>query len=319
MKRFLFVVHRYAPFPGGSENYVRDMAEECVSRGHDVWVFTGEHKGDLNGVHVTSDTNILGQKFDLIIVHGGDVGLQNIVLMNAERIPSPILFMIIKPSESLIYLHAMKHCKYLGCSAPEDWQLTEKHNYRNKSVRVIHGIDEKISTGLPGFRDKYNIKTKYMFLSCGGFWPNKAMKELVNVFNDVGRTDATLVLTGYDNRHNIMPEESEFVKPMMIDDRKDVLSAIRDADLYIMHSFSEGFGLVLLESMLNKTPWASRKIAGANLMKEFGFTYEDDRNLREYLIDFDGVKPEKIENAYEYVIYNHLIRNTVNDIEKVLK
>jgi len=72
MKRLLFVVHRYAPYPGGSENYVRDMAEECVSRGHEVWVFTGEHKGDLNGVRVTSDANILGQIFDLIIVHGGD-------------------------------------------------------------------------------------------------------------------------------------------------------------------------------------------------------------------------------------------------------
>jgi glycosyltransferase involved in cell wall biosynthesis len=105
----------------------------------------------------------------------------------------------------------------------------------------------------------------------------------------------------------------------MIEDRNDVLSAIRDADLYIMHSFSEGFGLVLLESMLNKTPWASRKIAGAKLLQEFGFTYEEDRQLREYMIDFDGVKPEKLEESYEYIIHNHLIKNTVDDIEKVLR
>lgn len=317
MKRLLFVVHRYAPFPGGSENYVRDMAEECVSRGHEVWVFTGEHKGDLNGVHVTSDSRILGQIFDLVIVHGGDVGLQDFVLVNAERIPSPILFMIIKPSESPIYMHAMEHVKYLGCSAPEDYDLLKKHNKMNKCVRVIHGIDEKISVGTSGFREKYNIKTKYMFLSCGGFWPNKAMKELVKVFNEIGRNDTTLVLTGYDNRHNIMPEESEFVKPMMIDDRSEVLSAIKDADLYIMHSFSEGFGLVLLESMLNKTPWASRRIAGANLMKEFGFTYETDNQLKEYLIDFNGVNQETIDNAYEYVTLNHMIKNTVDDIMRL--
>ena len=317
MKRLLYVVHRYAPYPGGSENYVRDMAEESLSRGHEVWVLAGEHKGDLNGVKVTSDLEILGQKFDLIIVHGGDVGWQNIVLMNAERITSPILFMIIKPSESPVYLHAMKHCKYLGCSAPEDWHLTEKHNYRSKSVRVIHGIDEKISVGLPGFRYKYKIKTKYMFLSCGGFWPNKAMNELVKVFNDIGRNDTTLVLTGYDNRHNIMPVESEFVKPMMIEDRDEVLSAIHDADLYIMHSFSEGFGLVLLEAMLNKTPWASRKIAGANLMQEFGFTYTRDTELMNYIIDFNKVSESKIEDAYEYVTLNHMIKNTVNDIMRL--
>jgi glycosyltransferase involved in cell wall biosynthesis len=237
--------------------------------------------------------------------------------MNAERIPSPMLFMIIKPSESPVYLHAMKHCKYLGCSAPEDWHLTEKHNYRSKSVRVIHGIDEKISVGLPGFRYKYKIKTKYMFLSCGGFWPNKAMNELVKVFNDVGRNDTTLVLTGYDNRHNIMPVESEFVKPMMIEDRDEVLSAIHDADLYIMHSFSEGFGLVLLEAMLNKTPWASRKIAGANLMQEFGFTYTRDTELMNYIIDFNKVSESKIEESYEYVTLNHMIKNTVNDIMRL--
>jgi glycosyltransferase involved in cell wall biosynthesis len=157
-----------------------------------------------------------------------------------------------------------------------------------------------------------------MFLSCGGFWPNKAMKELVKVFNDVGRNDTTLVLTGYDNRHNIMPEQSEFVKPMMLDDRSDVLSAIRDADLYIMHSFSEGFGLVLLESMLNKTPWASRRIAGANLMKEFGFTYENDAQLREYLIDFESDKQEQVERSYEYVTLNHMIKNTVDDIMRLV-
>jgi len=36
MKKILYVVHRYAPYPGGSENYVRDMAEETLRRGHDV-------------------------------------------------------------------------------------------------------------------------------------------------------------------------------------------------------------------------------------------------------------------------------------------
>ena len=44
--RLLFVVHRYYPFPGGSEYYTAAMAEEALSRGHDVTVLTGEHQGD---------------------------------------------------------------------------------------------------------------------------------------------------------------------------------------------------------------------------------------------------------------------------------
>lgn len=318
MARLLYVVHRYAPYPGGSENYVRDMAEETLSRGHEVAVFTGEHKGDWNGIRVSDSPNILLEKWDLIVVHGGDVGLQDFVLNNANKIPSPILFMIIVPSESNTYQRAIQNVKYLGCSTQEDWQYVSKKFLHPKAVTVRHGIDEKISTGQKGFREKYGIKTKYMFLSCGGYWPNKAMQELVEVFGKVDRKDVTLVLTGYDNRHNIKPEDTQNVKALMIDDREDVLSAILEADLYIMHSHKEGFGLVLLESMLNGTPWAARNLAGARLLKDFGFTYETDDELLHYMQKFKGVKKKEIEDAQEYVALNHLIKNTVDDILRLV-
>lgn len=319
MKRLLFVVHRYHPYPGGSENHVRDMAEECLSRGHQVAVFTGEHKGDINGVHVTSDPNILLSEWDLIVVHGGDVGLQNFVLTNIEKIPSKVLFVLIRPSESQVYKEAMDKCYKVGCCTIEDWDFVKQKNVLHKSVRINYGVDEKRCFGLPGFRKKYNIDTKYMLLSCGGFWPNKAMNELAEVVNSIGRDDMTLVLTGYDNRHNIIPQETKYVKPIMVDDINDVMSAIRETDLYIMHSFSEGFGLVLLESMLNKTPWVAREIAGAKLMREFGFTYNSDHELKEYLIDFEGETKVDLDDAYEYALMNHSIKTTVDDILKVIE
>jgi glycosyltransferase involved in cell wall biosynthesis len=318
MARILYVVHRYAPYPGGSENYVRDMAEETLSRGHEVCVFTGEHKGDWNGVRVTDLVNTLNEKWDLIVVHGGDVGVQDFVLRHAKDIESPILFMLIVPSMSQTYLNAIQDVKYVGCSTIEDWDYVNDRGVVEKSVQISHGIDPKISTGTKGFREKYGITTKYMVLSCGGYWPNKAMRELVEAFDKVGRDDITLVLTGYDNRHGIKPEDSKNVKALMIDDRDEVLSAIADADLYIMHSHKEGFGLVLLESMLNKTPWASRNIAGAKLLKEFGFTYDNDDELVTYLKDFNGVPNTQIEDAYSIVVINHLINNTVDDILRLL-
>jgi glycosyltransferase involved in cell wall biosynthesis len=318
MARILYVVHRYAPYPGGSENYVRDMAEETLSRGHEVCVFTGEHKGDWNGVRVTDLVNTLNEKWDLIVIHGGDVGVQDFVLRHAKDIESPILFMLIVPSMSQTYLNAIQDVKYVGCSTIEDWDYVNDRGVVEKSVQISHGIDPKISTGTKGFREKYGIATKYMILSCGGYWPNKAMRELVEAFDKVGRDDITLVLTGYDNRHGIKPEDSKNVKALMIDDRDEVLSAIADADLYIMHSHKEGFGLVLLESMLNKTPWASRNIAGAKLLKEFGFTYDNDDELVTYLKDFNGVPNTQIEDAYSIVVINHLIKNTVDDILRLL-
>jgi glycosyltransferase involved in cell wall biosynthesis len=226
--------------------------------------------------------------------------------------------MLIVPSMSQTYLNAIQDVKYVGCSTIEDWDYVNDRGVVEKSVQISHGIDPKISTGTKGFREKYGIATKYMILSCGGYWPNKAMRELVEAFDKVGRDDITLVLTGYDNRHGIKPEDSKNVKALMIDDRDEVLSAIADADIYIMHSHKEGFGLVLLESMLNKTPWASRNIAGAKLLKEFGFTYDNDDELVTYLKDFNGVPNTQIEDAYSIVVINHLIKNTVDDILRLL-
>ena len=313
MKKILYVVHRYAPYPGGSENYVRDMAEETLSRGHEVWVLAGTNQGDLNGVRVTNDIKIIEQDWDLIVVHGCDAGIQDDVLHRAREIKSPVLYMIILPSTSAAAMSGIKYSKFIGCSTAEDWRHVNRLDVKDRSIEVRHGIRENGSVGKPGFREKYGITTKHMFLSCGGYWPNKGMRELAELFMDLSIPDTTLVLTGYDNRRGLMPLETANVKPFLIDDRNDVISAISEADLYILHSFKEGFGLVLLESMLNKTPWIARNIAGAETMKEYGLVYNENHELVSGLRSFmrDG---RMIDRAHNYVTTNHLIKNTVDDI-----
>ena len=318
MKKILYVVHRYAPYPGGSENYVRDMAEETLGRGHEVAVFTVEHKGDWNGVRVSGDPQILLENWDLIVVHG-DASAQNIVHMNSHIIPSDILYMIIRPVATEICLRALYNSKYIGCSSLADWDHVKKYNVLDKAVEIRHGIDPKISVGKPGFKEKYGIKTNKMFLSAGGFWQNKAFDELVDSFNKSNLTDTTLVLTGYDNRSNLMPAATEFVKPFLIDDRDDVLSAISEASLYILNSYEEGFGLVLLESMLNNTPWAAKNIAGAATMREYGFVYNTQDQLIEYMKNFNRLGLISSDKTYDYVVNNRMISNTVDDIMRILK
>ena len=318
MKKILYVVHRYAPYPGGSENYVRDMAEETLGRGHEVAVFTGEHKGDWNGVRVSGDPNILMEKWDLIVVHG-DASAQNIVHMNSHIIPSDILYMIIRPVATEICLKALYNSKYIGCSSLADWDHVKKYNVLDKAVEIRHGIDPKISVGKPGFKEKYGIKTNKMFLSAGGFWQNKAFDELVDSFNKSNPTDTTLILTGYDNRSNLMPAASEFVKPFLIDDRDEVMSAISEADLYVLNSYEEGFGLVLLESMLNNTPWAAKNIAGAATMREYGFVYNTQDQLIEYMKNFNRLGLISSDKTYDYVVNNRMISNTVDDIMRLLQ
>lgn len=321
--RLLFVVHRYYPFPGGSEYYTQAMAEEALSRGHEVAVLAGEHMGDQNGVRVSDQANILLEKWDLIIVHGGDVAVQNFVLQNARQIQnsvngSPILYMLILPSNSEVCVQALHDCEYIGWSTLDDVNHLRRHGVAAKASRVRHGIKHLDSIGKPGFKDKHGIKGR-MFLSCGGYWPNKKMKELSDIFVRAGLDDAVLVTTGYDNRMQLMPDPvQDKVMPLLIDDKAEVLSAIRDADCYLMHSNQEGFGLVILESMLNRTPWISRHIAGPALLKDFGKTYHRDEELISMLRGFNDLEFD-LDSAEDYVLNNHLISNTVDDIEAVAK
>lgn len=314
--KLCFVVHRYAPFAGGSEYNVQWMAEECVARGHEVTVFAGEHQGDWNGVKVTSSGDIFKNPFDLIIIHGGDVYVQNAVIEAIPLLSSPVLYLIIKPSHSPICQFALTHATYIGCCTEEDWEHVRHYGVESKAISIRYGINPTRRTGIKGaFRQKYQIDaSRRMFLSCGGYWPNKLMRELAHIFNTTPLNNALLVTTGYDNRMNLMPERSTNVYPLMLKQEQDVANAMVDADVYIMHSSEEGFGLVLLECMLNRTPWIARNIAAARLMKEYGSTYETDEELISILRNFDRSNHD-LNAAYDYVKNNHLISNTVDNIE----
>ena len=164
-----------------------------------------------------------------------------------------------------------------------------------------------------------------MFLSCGGYWPNKRMRELAKAFKDANLKNSVLVTTGYDNRHDLMPEASRNVIPLMIEDPSEIRDAMADAYCYIMNSDAEGFGLVLLESMLNCTPWISRNIAGAKLMCDYGRTYNTEDELTDILkiyekeIVLQKSAQSRTNWGHDFVIAEHLIKNTVDDILNIWK
>jgi glycosyltransferase involved in cell wall biosynthesis len=308
MKKILYVVHRYYPYPGGSEYYVKNMAEETLKRGHEVWVYTHMHEGDQNGIKVTSDINILLESFDLIIVHG-DSSAQNIVLTNITKIPSRVLYMIIKPTLNYSTLKGLQDAKFISYSTEFDKKFIKDLGFNKKLVYIPHGIPLD-HLGVPGFKDKYGIKGK-MILSCGGFWKHKGHNELAEIFSTL-HTDFTLVMTGYWNDASYRPKDGLNIKTLILEDMKEPLNAISEADLYIMNSYEEGFGLVLLEAMLNRTPWASRPVGKAPELTEYGHLYENISQLKDIILNKH--KNINLENSYNYIIKNHSIRLTVDNI-----
>lgn len=306
MAKLLYVVHRYAPFPGGSEYYVRDMAEESLRRGHDVTVLAHEHQGDRNGVKVTNDYQRLAEQWDLIIVHGGDVISQNIVHVNATQIKSPVCYMLIKPSESEACMHGLKYHKIIAYSTSADIEFIKKHSVQARARRIRHGIVPEQT-----IVEKHPAPT-YTYVSAGGFYPHKAMVPLAQAFMK-SNLPGELHLYGYGE--GPMPEQNGRVKVFFGEPKERVMRAISGADAYIMNSYEEGFGLVLLEAMMNKTPWYARNIAGAKDMAEYGNIYNTEAELINML---QQTSLNKIDEAYEYAMTNHTITQTVNDIEDIL-
>jgi glycosyltransferase involved in cell wall biosynthesis len=309
MSKVLFVVHRYSPYPGGSENNTKNMAEGLFSRGHSVTVLAHEHKGDLNGVWLTSDYNVLvNQKWDLVIIHGCDVISQNIAHVNAANIKSPILYLIIKPTETAVGVHGMKFATRIGYGTTDDIEHLRKFGYLDKGRRVRYGIvpEEVIGT----FTERGNY-----YISAGGFSPHKGMNALADIWNKSNVQDE-LHLYGYSNDPS--PPETDKVKIFRGKSKKEVMDAIACSKGYIMNSYEEGFGLVLLEAMINKVSVFSRNIAGA---KDMGYMsrYDTEEQLMEKIRAYRiGVERTSKAN-YEYVMTNHTVRQQVNDIEDILR
>ena len=314
MSKLLFVVHRYAPYPGGSEYNVQRLAEEALRRGHGVTVLADTHRGDYRGVRVTSDRRIMREPFDLIVVHG-DLAPQRAVLASAHRLRSPVLFLLVEPKTRDHVLDGMRCATFVGWGTSFDLEHIRRFGHAAKATRCRYGVPAS-TQGRPGFKTAFGIGTSRMYLSAGGFWPRKGMEELTRAFLESRPPDTTLVLMGYDLRKGV-PEAAPGVRVIESPEHHVVLDAMCEADLYVMNSRSEGFGVVLLEAMLNRTPWAARDIAGAHDLRDHGTVYATYEDLVRLLASFT---PDSAQVAWarERVLANHLVEHAFDDIEALL-
>lgn len=361
-KRVLFAVHRYYPYPGGSEIYVHNMARALLEDGlwkydYEVAVVTeaGGNKGDIklsSGKVIkafdVTDPNFKIQEYDLVVIHGGDVGLQNLfheAVVNCNRLP-PMLYMIIKPPHSKIcHDAALKH-RFIGWSTLEDHEWLNSLNVpANRRIYMPHGIPILESRGSPSTFLETNLGANLpkgpIFVSAGGFWAHKGFDDLVNSYVKVRSeykypTNMSLLLYGYSDH----PTPYDKLKHLGIHvikkpTHKEIMDAMAVADAYIMNSTEEGFGLVLLEAALNMTNVIATNIAGAkilpfikrypvgdselleNHMKWVIDTTANEPNSYERMLDRQGDKV--LQDAKTWVKTHHSIENTVQSIDEVLR
>jgi len=314
-RKLLFVVHSWGM--GGSENNVKRMSKEAVLKGHDVSVFTNTNE-QYYGVNVSSNPNIITDKYDLIFIHGS-CSHQDLVIHNINLLKSPIYYAIIEPNNLQMVHRGCQVANWIGVGTSFDRAFVEQYGYDNKAVNYVYGIEPN-AKGLLGFKDKYNIKTGKMILSAGGFFPHKRMQQLSNIFQEANLENTTLVLMGYDTRFGPTPNETDNVKCIIGAGQEDVYDAMVEADLYVMNSEKEGYGLCILEAMYNNCPWISMDIAAAHDLQIFGDVYKTENELLELLRTYKGRNNNpKLIGAPNYIFYNHLVEHSLNSILKVLE
>jgi glycosyltransferase involved in cell wall biosynthesis len=229
----------------------------------------------------------------------------------------------------------MKCCDYLGYGTSFDFKHIVERGYLDKAREVNYGIpcgeyEYKFATieEENRFRSLVNVPADArMILSVGGWWPHKKMEEIIQAFKEVNDPNSHLVLCGYDSRFGPPPQnvgDATNISLVTNATHEQIMMLMATADLYVMNSESEGFGLVLLEAMVNHTPWIARNIAGAHDMKEYGVAYDTYEEL------VNCLKPDLTEHykemlamnaqaGYDYTLKYRSIVNMIDDIDKVLQ
>ncbi len=175
-----------------------------------------------------------------------------------------------KPLKKRVYL-ALRLKRVLRCAAAVHTTAESERGHVSRiggvrTVVVPNGLDLSVFRNLTA--DNYyacnhpSIKDKTIVLFLGRLHPKKGVQLLIPAFRKCRAANAVLVIAGPDHdgyRHELeelaasSDDESPilFCGPIYGDDR---FRAMRDADLFVLPSFQENFGIAVAEAMAAGTP-----------------------------------------------------------------
>lgn len=296
------MVGQFPPHIGGVGVHIHSLGKKLVEEGHDVYVITYPHKGikDIDGIHVigTKGMNILGirgllfkinakkaleklvKEEDINIVHGHylfPAGLASVEIGKKYNIKTyvtshgsdmfemykkqifmrPIIKKVLKNADKVFAVsNALK----------KEILATGVYNIENKTEIYWNSVDINKFKDIENneFREEYNLVNKPIVLFVGNIIKRKNVNSLLEAKKQ-SKTDYNLVIIGDGPLLNKLKEK---VKKEKIPDviftgsRNDVENIILSSDLLVLPSFSESFGLVLIEALACGKPVIGSDVGG---------------------------------------------------------
>ncbi len=183
------------------------------------------------------------------------------------------------------------------CVGEEERVQTQRQYPGKKVILLPNGVEPSLFSSGDGkaFRIKNNIPAEaYVMLTVGRIDPQKNQLSLVKIFNDICMINdsAHLVIIGPVTNQGYYDKIMRQVTSLGLDSRitvipgldansADLCNAYHSADLFILPSIHEPFGIVILEAWASGLPVVASRIGGIPsfvLHREDGILFEPNNS-----------------------------------------
>ena len=296
------MVGQFPPHVGGVGVHIHTLSKELVKQGHEVYVITYPHKDikDIDGIHVigTKGLNIPGVR-GLMFKRNAKKALEELVKKeDIDIIHGHYLFPAGAAAVEVGKEHGIK--TYVTAHGSDMYEVYKKQPVMRSTLRKVlkyaDGVfavsnalkHEIIATGVPGIADKtklswnsvdidkfsnsgddsfkqeYNLLDKPIVLFVGNLIKRKNVDSLLEA-KKIANSDYYLVVVGDGPLFKKLKKkvEDENIRDVIFTgSRDDVENIIPSCDLLVLPSFSESFGLVLIEALACGKPVIGSNVGG---------------------------------------------------------
>lgn len=210
---------------------------------------------------------------------------------------------------------------------------------RDKIVVTPEGVDEGMirEVGKVGEKDfikvadKFGLKKPYLFY-IGNAQPHKNLPRLISVFNKLKEKyfNLSLILSGPNHYFWEKIKKESHPKGMIFTgfvSEEEMVALYKNAEVFVMPSLEEGFGIPILEAMACSCPVVS---SNAGSLPEVGgdaviyFDPKDEKDMEakiSQILDDEGLRKELIEKGkkrYKKFSWQKMARQTLEIYQKRL-
>ncbi len=296
------MVGQFPPHFGGVGVHIHTLSKKLVEEGHEVYVITYPHKEikDIDGIHVigTKGLNIPGVR-GLMFKKNAKKALENLLKKeDIDIIHGHYLFPAGAAAVEVGKKHNIK--TYVTAHGSDMFELYKSQPWIRSTIRnVLKGADgvfavsnalkhEIVATGVVGiadkirlswnsvdidrfspkqnttFKDENKLTDKPIVMFVGNLIKRKNVDSLLEA-KKIANSDYYLVVVGdgplYKNLTKKVKEEN-IRDVIFTGSRSDVENIIPSCDVLILPSFSESFGLVLIEALACGKPVIGSDVGG---------------------------------------------------------